>query len=41
MKLFGLLLISVLLISGCKTSKDGCSATRFSGERYKTTKFKW
>lgn len=36
---FGLLVI--LLAASCRSSRDGCPSTRYSGPRFKATKFKW
>jgi uncharacterized protein YceK len=41
MRIIYVLLILAIALSGCRSSKYGCPSTKFSGERYKASKFKW
>lgn len=34
-------LLVVFVAASCRSSRDGCPSTRYSGERYKATKFSW
>jgi hypothetical protein len=36
-----MLLLFVIAIAGCTTSKEGCAASKYQGPKYKTTKFSW
>lgn len=41
MKIKFILLLSVILIASCKTSKQGCAGANYEGPKFKTSKFKW
>jgi hypothetical protein len=41
MKIVYVLLFLAMGLVSCRSSKYGCPSTKFSGERYKASKFKW
>jgi len=41
MKTKFLLLLFVIAFAACKTSREGCAASKYNGQKYKTTKFSW
>ena len=34
-------LVVTLIATSCRSSRNGCPSTRYSGERFKATKFSW
>jgi hypothetical protein len=36
-----LILIFIIALAGCKTSKEGCAAQKSVGPKFKATKFSW
>lgn len=36
-----LVLFLVIVIAGCKTSKQGCPGASYQGTKYKASKFSW
>jgi hypothetical protein len=36
-----LLLLFILIMASCKTSKQGCPGASYQGTKYKASKFSW